>query len=176
MDILLETCLAELREYHNLYRGLYKTLEFFIQLRPSEEIRDSFTPSKSSITEEIRHYPKSEFLFPPAAWVYPPRGQIEYDNQIWEYFFHGGGLSFFYNQSPRRDVSVEFSREGHVAFTAYTFQCYLETVSLFKDKPIHRKILHQLKNILEKLRELDYVVPVTPILIQDDQTFILQEN
>jgi hypothetical protein len=148
-------------------------LEPLVQLQPSEEIRDRFIPSKSSIIEEIRHYPKNEFLFPPAAWVHPRQGEIEYKNQTWEYFFHGGGLSFFDNQSPKSDISIEFSRDGHIALTAYTFECYLDTVSLRKNKPIYRTILHQHEKLLGQLIQLGHLIPVTPILIQDDQTYIL---
>ncbi len=176
MNVLLETCLTELQEYHKLYKDLCHTLEAVIQLKPVEKFSCKFKPSKSSIGEEIKHYPKEEFLLPPAAWVNPRKGQIEYKNQTWEFAFHGGGLSFFDNQVPPKDISVEFSRDGDVALTAWTFRCYLESVSIQKNEPTYKDIVEQCVELLDELVELDYLVPVTPVLIMDDPTFVLVEK
>ena len=95
MNEPLKTCLAEIHEYHTLYQNLYATLESLLKIQSSPEIQDEFIPKQSSVTEAIRCYPKDKFLYPPAGWVHPRKGKLTYNKQVWEYFFHGGGLSFF---------------------------------------------------------------------------------
>jgi hypothetical protein len=172
MTTLLDLYLAQLRQYNSLKSKLYNILETVVKMKPVTQFGYNFVPHKTSISEEIKQWPESAPPLPPSGWVEPRKGVIEINGDIWEFAFHGAGLSFFHSQT-HQDVSIEYTKTGELGITQWTMQVYLETlpsnVSYIHD------LLAQHTNLFEQVISLGYLTKVPPLFGEgsDDQTFVV---
>lgn len=107
---------------------------------------------------------------PPASWVSPRQGMVSYKGELWNYAFHGAGLSFF-GKKTGVDIGVAYCREGQICVTHYDIWRYQQT-SVDKIASVYDSEDHHL-NLFNELVSLGYLVEKDPLLAGDDRTYIL---
>ena len=176
MNAVFEIYVRELRHYQILCESLFSVLEKNISIK--EGCLGDFTlkPTQKSILAEILHleqdtHPKFFVALPPHSWVEPPEGQIKFNKEVWEYKFHGMGLSFGHGDSVGnwKDVSIEFSRQGKIAVTEWTTYLFFKTN--YRDLPDYQVLLNKQKDFFMEAIRNDYLLPVEPLLVNDDQAY-----
>ena len=170
MSSLLKQYLTKTRQYARWQQELHKTLEEIITLKPVTTYSFNFSPTQSSILAQIKHWPAGEFNLPPAAWVQPQKGQIELD-AIWEFAFHGAGLSFV-NPQTNQDISIEYTQTGELGMTHWTVKSYLQTLPATSSQLTN--VLAEHDNLFAQTIHLGYLTKAPPFLGEgkDDQTYI----
>jgi hypothetical protein len=171
MKTLMDLYVAELHHYTKLISSLCTALESVVTMQPITRFGYEFVPSKASISEEIKHWPESVPPIPPSGWVEPRKGTIELYGDIWEFAFHGAGLSFFHNQT-RQDISLEYTNTGEHGITEWTTQVYIKTLP--SSASYIQDLLAQHANLFNQLVKLGYLRKTIPFLGEgvDDETFI----
>jgi len=160
-------------QYDSLRAQLYTTLEPRLALTALIHAQNTFTPTERTITQQLEHWPEGQFIYPPVAWVAPRKGQIEVQRVLWNYFFHGAGLTFAHPSSSL-DVSIEFARTGDAAMTEWTFRCYLESLDSAPSSAI--EMLPFLDLLFTYAVAQQIIRPVPPILDGDEQTYVLRPS
>lgn len=150
-------------EYWELLQNLYVVLQRQITFTTENlgssadmQLRGTIAKTVLASIEESDH----DFVYPPAAWVEPREGLVQFEESSWEYFFHGGGVSFFHDGV---DVSGEFTYSGRLGITVYTLHCYFDTTNRNVD----------VQQLVNELEENQILIPEPPILLLDDQTYVL---
>lgn len=131
----------------------------------------TFIPNRTSILEEIRYWPENAPPLPPSGWVEPRKGMLELGKDMWEFAYHGAGLSFFHGHT-HHEVSIEYTKTGELGVTQWTTQMYIETLPMEESRI--RDLLTQHTDAFEQLTLLGYLKRVSPLLGEDidDQTFV----
>lgn len=171
MDDLIDLYLTKLGQYKKHIDFLYSNLEPVLQMIALTKFGFEFVPSRNSILEEIKYWPENAPPIPPSAWVTPRKGSIKLDEEIWEFAFHGAGLSFFHSET-HHDISIEITTLGELGITRWTTQLFLDT---FPSKTTNIKILlNQHIELFNQAIALGYLVKAVPLLGEgvDDQTFV----
>src|SRR5262249_45347019 len=108
---LLDLYLEQVKNFVNISSDLHKLLDTIIKLKSVDQFGFRFHPTESSIQRQLSKWPEEASFLPPAAWVDPRGGIIEYKGDHWEFAFHGQGVSFF-NCKTNQDVSIEYTIKG----------------------------------------------------------------
>jgi len=107
VDSLFHFYLQELRQYWQLLIRLSSSLEPLIKLKEIDHEDYHLLANQSSISEAIKFmYRTLGHALPPAAWIEPRKGNITIDDSVWEYSFHGAGLSFVQLNSSRWEHAI----------------------------------------------------------------------
>jgi hypothetical protein len=159
-----------LTRYDVLRAQLYTALVPHLTLIALVHDQTRFLPTERTITHQLKHWPEGQFIYPPVAWVAPRKGHIEIAGVMWNYFFHGAGLTFAHPSSAL-DVSVEFARTGDAAITEWTFRCYVE--SLDSAPANAAEMLPFLDLLFLYAVSQQMIRPVPPLLDGDEQTYVL---
>ncbi len=175
MNNLIDLYLANLTQYNKLIIFLYSNLEPSICMTTLTKFGFEFIPSRKSILEEIKHWPKNAPPIPPSAWITPRKGITKLDGEIWEYAFHGAGLSFFHHQT-HHDISIEFTASGELGVTQWTTKMFFDTSP--SKTPEVKQLLAQNHKLFNQAVALGYLIKATPLLGEgfDNQTFVFNSD
>ncbi len=160
-------------EYYFILQLFYQKIEQIAKPKNTSYGGIYFTPTETTITRQIQQWPQHLFLFSPASWVEPRKGEYIYQGALWSYAFHGGGLSFFLAPSER-DVSGEFSRNGSLGITEYTTQCYISDKAT--NMPRLQEILVHHDLYFHKLAAQNIIYLVPSFFDGDDEVYIVTKN
>lgn len=170
MSSLFRAYLTELSQYTHLQNLLHNSIEELVDLIPLKEHGFDFSPAQSSILEQIKFWPEGVFNLPPAAWVQPREGSIKYQSVIWEFLFHGSGLSFT-NIKTRQEISIEYTQAGTLGITRWTIQLYLKTLP--GETLNANRLLAEHVSLFDEAERSKYLIKVPPLFGDGnaDQTY-----
>ncbi len=181
MNTIFETYIRELRRYQVLCESLFSILENNVSVKEGSLSGFTLKPTQKSILAEILQLeqdtvPKFRIALPPHSWVQPAAGQIKANGEVWEFKFHGMGLSFGYGDSVDnwKDVSIEFSKQGKIAVTEWTTLLFFKTNC--QGLPEYQEIYAAKKDLFLQAIENNYLIPIEPLLTGDDQTYDFGEK
>jgi len=174
MSVLFKSYLTELKQYAYLQKQLHDVMETICTITPLNVEKSygiEFPPIQPSILKQIKAWPLDVYPYcpPPTNWVQPRTGWIMFDDVVWEYGFHGAGLSFF-NSLTRHDVSIEYTRTGEFGITDWTLGAYFYNLTL----PLQGKYL----DFFTKAITDGYLIEKPPLLGQDidEQTYVFSSK
>lgn len=170
MPSQFELYLMNIKRFSQMQKSLHHQIDELVTLIPVAERSFNFTPTQTSILEQIKHWSPHEFILPPAAWVQPRRGNVQFNNELWEFAFHGAALSFM-NPQTKQEVIVEYSRLGQIGITEWAARCYCDTSAI--PELSSQELAQQHLHLFEKLIQHKYLVEVPSLLPHGDKTYIL---
>ena len=168
---LFELYLDKLRYYQKLQVSLASIVDPIITLKPTNQSSYHFVPTESSISEQLKHWPKNTPIFLPLPlWVEPQKGIIEFNDEKWEFFFHGSQGLTFTNIHTDQDISIEYTTNGDLGITKWTTQLFLESSK--SEDPNFRKLVSQHSRLFEELVKQGYLMKIPPKNLFVEEVFI----
>lgn len=122
----IETYTMLLYNFTQLQRDLISHLNQKITLIKAKLDLWEFSPLYSTVSEQIKNWPKDSLIFPISTWVRPNRGNIEFNKNNWSFIFTGQGVAFV-NQENLLDVSVEYATTGQICVTPWIVGRYIRS-------------------------------------------------
>ena len=163
----------ELKNYYQLLNGLFTILSDQIVVEQADSTNLNFPLLYTNIAEQIRNWPKDEFLLPPVAWIKPRTGTIDFNQENWKFAFHGGGISFISSKTDQ-DISGEFAQSGDLGITEYTTLLYFETCPP-KQLPKKELIEHH-SEWFKQLVQDSQLMEIPSLLPYDDQVYYMSSS